>query len=589
MNTTDAVLPGLVRDLAHVCRRLGREELAAHLERQVERLGRESLVVAVTGDFKRGKSSLVNALLARDICPVDVTRSTAVPTVLRYGTAECVVATTGAAGGEHEVEAPLARLPDLVLSDLAATTASRTVVATVRLDSALLEEGFTIIDGPGTGGLSRGFQEVAKNLASLSDVVLVVVDAGTPLSEATLDFLCDIASTGQEVVVVATRADLYRRHGAAPGFARQLEQRGLDLPVFPVSSAVARVAARTGDVELERESGIPDVRRALRSQSVQRERKARVLLASEARRVLDDVVAMLDATSAEEPEAAWDARLAGEQASLESARRDAARWNTLLNEGVADAASAAEADLRTRLRDAGREIEEQLESLRAPARSEDFRAEVMARAQDALSATFASLGRRLEALDEELRGLFAVGRTPGESMGPAVQTPVWETGDKKPEARVKAAAGGVYASLKGAQSGIIMVGVFAGIAGLGLGTMAILGIGAAFGARQILDERGKRTQVRRQQVRAAVRQYLDEVLVEGGRAIRELARQELRRQREELADVAAACVAARVAQCRWVEEQRAAARDGERELERQRAELIEMAASIRIRLEALPA
>jgi hypothetical protein len=43
------------------------------------------LEVAVVGEFKRGKSSLINALVGREVLPVGVLPLTSVPTVLERG------------------------------------------------------------------------------------------------------------------------------------------------------------------------------------------------------------------------------------------------------------------------------------------------------------------------------------------------------------------------------------------------------------------------------------------------------------------------------------------------------------------------
>src|SRR5687768_7084349 len=64
---------------------LGREDLAGRLRLAVARMTRPATVVCVVGEFKQGKSSLVNSLLGQDVCPVDDDLATAVITVVRHG------------------------------------------------------------------------------------------------------------------------------------------------------------------------------------------------------------------------------------------------------------------------------------------------------------------------------------------------------------------------------------------------------------------------------------------------------------------------------------------------------------------------
>lgn len=67
------------------CSAYGRDDLLARLERTRSTITRHGAHVLVVGEFKQGKSSLVNALVGAAICPVDDDIATAVPTFLREG------------------------------------------------------------------------------------------------------------------------------------------------------------------------------------------------------------------------------------------------------------------------------------------------------------------------------------------------------------------------------------------------------------------------------------------------------------------------------------------------------------------------
>ena len=84
-----------------------REQLAALLDR----LEAARLRVLVVGEAKRGKSTLVNALLGRDVLPSGVTPLTTVTTTVRYGNDER--AEVRFFDG-HDEKHPLTALDDLV-------------------------------------------------------------------------------------------------------------------------------------------------------------------------------------------------------------------------------------------------------------------------------------------------------------------------------------------------------------------------------------------------------------------------------------------------------------------------------------------
>src|SRR5262245_12344381 len=67
------------------CSENGRSDLAERLSFTKRSLVDPAVYLVVVGDFKRGKSSLVNALVAERLCPVDDNLATAVPTYVRYG------------------------------------------------------------------------------------------------------------------------------------------------------------------------------------------------------------------------------------------------------------------------------------------------------------------------------------------------------------------------------------------------------------------------------------------------------------------------------------------------------------------------
>ena len=64
-----------------------RTDLRRRLELARERLQAPDIRVIVVGEFKQGKSQLVNALVNAPVCPVDDDIATAVPTTVRYGEA----------------------------------------------------------------------------------------------------------------------------------------------------------------------------------------------------------------------------------------------------------------------------------------------------------------------------------------------------------------------------------------------------------------------------------------------------------------------------------------------------------------------
>ena len=129
---------------------LGTEADREQIESLRERLAAARLRVLVAGEAKRGKSTLINALLGREVLPVGVTPLTSVATAVRFGD-DPRVEVRFADG--HEEKQPLAALWDLVTERGNPGNRRRVADVTVYLDAPLLAHGVELVDTPGTGSV----------------------------------------------------------------------------------------------------------------------------------------------------------------------------------------------------------------------------------------------------------------------------------------------------------------------------------------------------------------------------------------------------------------------------------------------------
>ncbi len=80
-----SALDALLQSTVAAATAYDRPDLVGRLERAVARHADRQLTVLVAGEFKQGKSTLVNALLNAHVCGVADDVSTAVPTAIRHG------------------------------------------------------------------------------------------------------------------------------------------------------------------------------------------------------------------------------------------------------------------------------------------------------------------------------------------------------------------------------------------------------------------------------------------------------------------------------------------------------------------------
>ncbi|WP_333618885.1 dynamin family protein [Dietzia sp.] len=275
-------LPDYVRNAVGILRRYGHSETADLVESKFFS-ARSTANVVVVGEVKRGKSSLVNALLGRrDLLPTDVDESTSMPIeVLR----DC------GRPGERIVLHFGDRSEDRPLEELRQW--SRSTAAPIRLTdetelpshaSVHIEDGVDlraiVVDTPGAGGLDEAAVDLALSAARGAGVLVMVCDSTNPITAPEIDILRRAAETVGSVIVVVSKIDkaLTRWRSIVEDNRRLIrEYAGLDVPVFGVSSLRALAALELDDPErrhrVEKSSGIA----ALRSQLEKRARSADAL------------------------------------------------------------------------------------------------------------------------------------------------------------------------------------------------------------------------------------------------------------------------------------------------------------------------
>jgi GTP-binding protein EngB required for normal cell division len=193
----------------------------------------------VAGEAKRGKSTLINALLGCDVLPSGVTPLTALATTVRYGSdlrAE-VIFLDG-----HEEKHPLTALADLVTERGNSRNRRGIAGVTVYLDEPLLAAGVELVDTPGTGSVFEWDTQAAYEALRSMDAAVFVLTADPPVSASERDLLARVAELSVTTFTVLNKTD----HLDEPGLAEALEftqgvlsESGHAGKVYPMSARAA--------------------------------------------------------------------------------------------------------------------------------------------------------------------------------------------------------------------------------------------------------------------------------------------------------------------------------------------------------------
>jgi hypothetical protein len=205
MNATTAPAPATDRDDMNPTQRVDlelmsarraaeardRQDLVARLDEARKTLTERDVAVVVVGEYKQGKSSLINAILSSEVCPVDDDIVTAVPTIVGFGDPPtAVVHREPAADGEIEdTPIPFEAVRDYVRDSADDGERSSIRSVEIRLDRRVLRSGLSFVDTPGVGGLESAEGNLTLSVLGLAHAVLFVTDASQELTLPELSFM----------------------------------------------------------------------------------------------------------------------------------------------------------------------------------------------------------------------------------------------------------------------------------------------------------------------------------------------------------------------------------------------------------------
>jgi GTP-binding protein EngB required for normal cell division len=178
------------------------------------RLRERRLRVLVAGEAKRGKSTLINALLGRVVLPAGVTPLTALATTVRYGAGEGVTAVFR----DGRTEAfPLSALDDLVTERGNPGNCHGLASVTVAVDAPVLMRGVELVDTPGIGSVYAHNTAEAEMALKTMDAAVFVLAADPPVSASERDLMSTVSGLSVSMFVVLNKADYLDAGVALPG------------------------------------------------------------------------------------------------------------------------------------------------------------------------------------------------------------------------------------------------------------------------------------------------------------------------------------------------------------------------------------
>jgi predicted GTPase len=300
--------------------------------------------IAVVGEFKRGKSTFINALLGDEILPADIEPCSATLNRVTYGlkpSATVVFRAEAPEQTERIEHIPIERLSDYVtkLTPESETMSTLVKEAVITYPVPFCKNNVDIIDTPGLND-DPVMTEVTFAVLSTVHAAIMVVMANAPFGESESIFLREVLlKEHTSVLFVITAIDRIKREAdrervirairtritqtienyaaeqfgqATPAYASYLQRMGAPM-IFGLSGYEALEARREHDAQRLIASGFPEFEMAL-EQFLTRNRGARTMVDSieraivSARKLSKHIDSRIMEQKAERAKAATDVR-----------------------------------------------------------------------------------------------------------------------------------------------------------------------------------------------------------------------------------------------------------------------------------------
>jgi len=225
--------------LVELAQELGDEPVAEEARELAARVSEGRFYVACVGQFKRGKSTLLNALVSQEVVPTGFIPVTAVPTVIRFGD-KLHARVRMRDASWRDVTMP--DLKEYVTEELNPENKKGVDGAEVFVPSDLLSSGMCFVDTPGLGSVFTGNTATTQAFIPHIDAALVVVGADPPIAGEELALVEAVGKQVQDLILVINKSDRTSdpERAAAAKFTREILEKRLHRPmgeVLEVSAA----------------------------------------------------------------------------------------------------------------------------------------------------------------------------------------------------------------------------------------------------------------------------------------------------------------------------------------------------------------
>ncbi len=289
---TQGRLLKVLEDMRHLKGNTVQESVTSRIDELAEKIRQSAFYLVVLGEFKRGKSTLINAMLKDNLLPTAVVPLTSIVTMITYGPEEKIMVRFK--DGRTETIARRA-LADYVTEKGNPDNVKGVDRVEITYPAEPLRGGVHLIDTPGVGSIFESNTQATYDFLPKVDAALFMFTVDAPISQSELNFLQTVRQYVTKIFFIQNKIDHVDPHDREESleFSRKVLQDVLgdvEVRLLPLSAKLALEGRLKEDPEKISQSYFPQLENIL-TDFLTRE-KGKVLLQSatqSTRKILNDI------------------------------------------------------------------------------------------------------------------------------------------------------------------------------------------------------------------------------------------------------------------------------------------------------------